>query len=64
MISLTDASLNVASTREIRMSGSGLGCVKTQGRCEGVEWAFRQASFLVVEASRARSVAIDFRKLF
>ena len=45
-------------------SASGLGCVKTQRRCDDVEWAFRQVSFLVVEASCAWSVAIDFGKLF
>src|SRR5260370_39237803 len=46
------------------MSAMGLGCVKTQRRCDDVEWAFRQVSFLVVEASWAWSVAIDFGKLF
>jgi hypothetical protein len=46
------------------MSALGLGCVKTQRRCDDVEWAFRQVSFLVVEASCAWSVAIDFGKLF
>src|SRR4030088_971551 len=46
------------------ISALGLGCVKTQRRCEDVEWAFRQVSFLVVEASWAWSVAIDFGKLF
>jgi hypothetical protein len=47
-----------------RMSPLGLGCVKTQRRCDDVEWAFRQVSFLVAEASWAWSVAIDFGKLF
>ena len=46
------------------MSGQGLGRVKTERRCDDVEWAFRQVSFLVVEASWACSVAIDFEKLF
>src|SRR5271156_3362009 len=47
-----------------RMSAPGLGCVKTQRRCDGVERAFHQVSFLVVETSRACPVAIDFGKLF
>src|SRR5258708_25736686 len=46
------------------MSVPGLGCAKTQRHSDGVEWAFHQASYLVVETSRACSVAIDFGKLF
>jgi len=42
----------------------GLGRVKTQRRSVGVEWTFHQVSYLVVETSRACSVAIDFGKLF
>src|SRR6266436_8987869 len=48
----------------VAMSELGLGCVKTQRRCDDVDCAFRQVSFLVVEASWAWSVAIDFGKLF
>jgi hypothetical protein len=46
------------------MSALGLGCVKTQRRCDGVELAFHQASHLVVETSLTRFVAINFGKLF
>ena len=46
------------------MSGLGLGCVKTQQRCDGLERAFHEVSFLVIETSRGCSVAIDFGKLF
>src|SRR6266436_1165411 len=48
----------------VAMSELGLGCVKTQRRCDDVDCAFRQVAFLVVEASWAWSVAIDFGKLF
>ena len=37
----------------------GLGCVKTQRRCDGVEWAFYQMSFLVVETSRKGRNGVD-----
>src|SRR5882757_2951385 len=43
------------------MSELGLGCVKTQRRRDGVEWAFHQVSFPVIEISRACS--LQFGKL-
>src|ERR1700686_4365341 len=46
------------------MSEVGLGRVKTQRCCDDIEWVFRQATFLIVQASWACSVAIDFGKLF
>ena len=46
------------------MSAQGLGCVKTQRRCNGVEWAFHQMSFRAVETSRACPVASSFGRLF
>src|ERR1700675_5116563 len=46
------------------MSEVGLGRVKTQRCCDDIEWVFRQATFLIVQASWAWAVAIDFGKLF
>ena len=46
---------------EPAISEKGLGCVKTQRRCDGVERAFHQVSFLVVEISQAYSFSKNAR---
>src|SRR5260370_3604811 len=56
----------VEGTSSLRASRSvdDLGCVKTQRRCDSVEWAFCQLSHPGFETSRACLVENDFGKLF